>query len=155
MLHVVLFRPEIAGNTGNVIRLCANTGVNLHLIKPLGYELDDRKLKRAGLDYHEWATMRVHDSWQDFLTAIQPQRIWAFSARATKNAFEMSYQVNDVLLFGQESIGLNEELQVSLDIHQEQLLKLPMKAGRSLNVSNAVAITVYEAWRQLQFCGID
>lgn len=151
MLNVVLFRPEIAGNTGNIIRLCANTGATLHLIKPLGFDLDDSKLKRAGLDYHEWATMQVHESWADFRLKIPATRIWALSARAKHHAFEAQYQRGDVLLFGPESTGLTDDILVEIGLNAEQLLKLPMKAGRSLNVSNAVAVTVYEAWRQLDF----
>lgn len=151
MLNVVLFRPEIAGNTGNIIRLCANTGAKLHLVKPLGFELEDSKLKRAGLDYHEWAQMQVHESWSDCINAIQPKRIFAFSARATHNAFEVQYQHGDMLVFGSETKGLKPEILAELNIDASQLVKLPMKAGRSLNLSNAVAVSVYEAWRQLGF----
>lgn len=153
MLNVVLFRPEIAGNTGNIIRLCANTGATLHLIKPLGFDLDDSKLRRAGLDYHEWANIQVHENWQDCLQKIQPKRIWALSARANKNAYAIAYDAEDLLLFGPESTGLTPEMIAELNLSTEQFIKLPMKAGRSLNVSNAVAVTVYEAWRQHQFVG--
>ena len=155
MINVVLFRPEIAGNSGNIIRLCANTGARLHLVKPLGFELEDSKLRRAGLDYHEWARMQVHENWRDFVEKIQPQRIFALSARATANAFEVCYQPDDVLLFGPESTGLTTEMIAELQLTSEQFVKLPMKAGRSLNLSNAVAVTVYEAWRQMGFDGAE
>lgn len=153
MLNVVLFRPEIAGNTGNIIRLCANTGATLHLIKPLGFDLDDSKLRRAGLDYHEWATIQVHENWQACLQLVQPKRIWALSARASQDAYTIAYDAEDLLLFGPESTGLTPEMMTELNLSSEQFIKLPMKAGRSLNVSNAVAVTVYEAWRQHQFSG--
>lgn len=155
MLNVVLFRPEIAGNTGNIIRLCANTGAKLHLVKPLGFELEDSKLRRAGLDYHEWARLQVHENWQDCLAAIQPTRIFAFSARASSNAFAVQYQSADIVLFGPESTGLTAEMIDELQLDSSQFLKLPMKAGRSLNLSNAVAVTVYEAWRQMEFVGAE
>ena len=153
MLQIVLFKPEIAGNTGNIIRLCANTGAILHLVKPLGFDLDDSKLRRAGLDYHEWANMNVHDSWHDCLATVKPKRVWAFSARATNNAFNIEYNEQDLLLFGPESTGLTTEMIEELKLTTEQFVKLPMKAGRSLNLSNAVAVTVYEAWRQQDFIG--
>ena len=153
MLNVVLFRPEIAGNTGNIIRLCANTGANLHLVKPLGFDLEDSKLRRAGLDYHEWERVKVHDDWLACLQQIKPKRIFAFSARAINNAYSIKYDVNDLVLFGPESTGLTPEMIEELNLTIEQFVKLPMKAGRSLNLSNAVAITVYEAWRQHQFIG--
>ncbi|PTQ89332.1 tRNA (cytidine(34)-2'-O)-methyltransferase [Agitococcus lubricus] len=155
MLNIVLFRPEIAGNTGNIIRLCANTGAQLHLIKPLGFELEDSKLRRAGLDYHEWASVQVHDSWTACLNHVQPTRIFAFSARATQNAYQIHYQASDLLLFGCESTGLTPEISQELGLSAEQFVKLPMKAGRSLNLSNAVAVTVYEAWRQMAFNGAE
>lgn len=155
MLNVVLFRPEIAGNTGNIIRLCANTGARLHLVKPLGFELEDSKLRRAGLDYHEWARMQVHESWEECLAAIQPTRIFAFSARASSNAYEVQYQSTDMVLFGPESTGLTAEMIEALQLDSSQFLKLPMKKGRSLNLSNAVAVTVYEAWRQAEFVGAE
>lgn len=153
MLNIVLFRPEIAGNTGNIIRLCANTGANLHLVKPLGFDLEDSKLRRAGLDYHEWARVQIHENWSACLQHIQPKRIFAFSARAKQNAYSVAYNEQDLLLFGPESTGLTPEMMTELNLHAEQFVKLPMKAGRSLNLSNAVAVTVYEAWRQCHFCG--
>ena len=151
MVHVVLFRPEIAGNTGNVIRLCANTGAILHLIKPLAFELEDKKLKRAGLDYHEWARVHVHESWADCVAFIQPQRIFAFTTKGMQNSFNVKYQANDVLLFGNETRGLNDEVRAELALLNTQFVKLPMKEGRSLNLSNSVAVAVYEVWRQLDF----
>ncbi|HQV22456.1 MAG: tRNA (cytidine(34)-2'-O)-methyltransferase [Moraxellaceae bacterium] len=155
MVHVVLFRPEIAGNTGNVIRLCANTGAILHLIKPLAFELEDKKLKRAGLDYHEWARVHVHESWADCVAFIQPQRIFAFTTKGMQNSFNVKYQANDVLLFGNETRGLNDEVRAELALLNTQFVKLPMKEGRSLNLSNSVAVAVYEAWRQLDFAIIE
>ena len=155
MVHVVLFRPEIAGNTGNVIRLCANTGAVLHLIKPLAFELEDKKLKRAGLDYHEWARVHVHESWADCVAFIQPQRIFAFTTKGMQNSFNVKYQANDVLLFGNETRGLNDEVRAEFALLNTQFVKLPMKEGRSLNLSNSVAVAVYEAWRQLDFAIIE
>lgn len=152
MLHVILFRPEIPPNTGNVIRLCANTGAALHLIRPLGFELDDARLKRAGLDYHEYAQLAVHDSLDDCLTAIGPTRLFAFSTRGRVAHVEATFADGDALLFGCETAGLPGEV---LDaIPAEQRLRLPMRPdSRSLNLSNTVAIAVYEAWRQLGFHG--
>ncbi|MFZ0470807.1 MAG: tRNA (uridine(34)/cytosine(34)/5-carboxymethylaminomethyluridine(34)-2'-O)-methyltransferase TrmL [Thiogranum sp.] len=152
MLHVVLFQPEIPPNTGNVIRLCANTGSRLHLIEPLGFDLDDRKLRRAGLDYHEWASVSVHASLQAFSAAVEPSRLWAVSTRGTRCYSEVRYQAGDALLFGPETRGLPSELLQQLG--STQILRLPMVAeSRSLNLSNAVAVLVYEAWRQQGFPG--
>ena len=151
MLHVVLFRPEIAGNTGNIIRLAANTGAILHLIKPLAFELEDSKLRRAGLDYHEWARVHVHESWADCIEFIKPNQIWAFSSKVSTSAFDVRYQANDILLFGNETKGLTEDIRAELALTNAQFVTLPMKAGRSLNLSNTVAVSVYEAWRQLGF----
>ena len=150
MFHVVLFEPEIPPNTGNIIRLCANTGTNLHLVQPLGFDMDDRKLKRAGLDYHEWASVRQHDDLAAFATAIQPRRTFAFTTRGKILYTEIRYQTDDVFLFGPESRGLPRKI---LDnFPQELRIRLPMlEQSRSLNLSNAVAIVVYEAWRQLGF----
>lgn len=152
-MHVVLFEPEIPGNTGNIIRLCANTGAQLHLIKPLGFELEDSKLRRAGLDYHEWARVQVHENWPAFLEALRPARVLAMTTKGSSNAFAMQFQADDVLLFGPESRGLPAELLDSLPAAQR--LRLPMHAGRSLNLSNAVAVMVYEAWRQQGFAGVE
>lgn len=152
MLHVVLFQPEIPPNTGNVIRLCANTGSRLHLIEPLGFDMDDRKLRRAGLDYREWASVSVHASLQAFSAAVEPSRLWAVSTRGTRCYSEVRYQAGDALLFGPETRGLPPELLQQLG--GTQIVRLPMVAeSRSLNLSNAVAVLVYEAWRQQGFPG--
>ncbi|HUW97625.1 MAG TPA: tRNA (uridine(34)/cytosine(34)/5-carboxymethylaminomethyluridine(34)-2'-O)-methyltransferase TrmL [Acidiferrobacter sp.] len=153
-LDVVLFEPEIPPNTGNIIRLCANTGAALHLIEPLGFILEDRLLRRAGLDYHEWVTLSVHPNLEAFVSRVRPQRILAFSTHATRRYSDVSYQDGDALLFGPESRGLPADLLLSLP--PEQRLRLPMQPGnRSINLSNAVAVTVYEAWRQRGFAGGD
>ncbi|GAB4298665.1 MAG: tRNA (uridine(34)/cytosine(34)/5-carboxymethylaminomethyluridine (34)-2'-O)-methyltransferase TrmL [Thiohalomonadaceae bacterium] len=150
MFHVVLFQPEIPPNTGNVIRLCANTGAQLHLIRPLGFELDDRRLRRAGLDYHEYTSVQVHDSYADFLQAVQPARVFACTTRGRQDYSTVAYRDGDALLFGAESRGLPQELIDSLP--PEQRLRIPMRPGnRSLNLSNAVAVILYEAWRQQGF----
>lgn len=152
MLHVVLFEPEIPPNTGNIIRLCANTGFQLHLVEPLGFDFDDKKLRRAGLDYHEFAAVKVHEDLDAALAAIQPQNVWALTTKGSRNYCDAQFQSGDVLLFGPETRGLPPEVRDSLP--QETLLRLPMKAeSRSLNLSNACAIVVYEAWRQLGFEG--
>ena len=151
-LHVVLYEPEIPPNTGNVIRLCANTGAELHLVRPLGFELDDSRLKRAGLDYHEWASVRVHDTLQECLSAIAPARVFAFTTRAARPFTEPRFADGDLLLFGPESRGLPVDLLET--IPTDQRLRIPMRAGsRSLNLSNSVAVAVYEVWRQLEFTG--
>ena len=150
MFHVILFQPEIPPNTGNIIRLCANTGSQLHLIEPLGFELDDKRLRRAGLDYHDYATVRRHASLQDCLEQLGNARIMALSTKAKNGYSDMRYQKGDAFLFGPESRGLPADILASLP--PEQRLRLPMLPDRrSLNLSNAVAITVYEAWRQLGF----
>lgn len=150
MFHIVLFQPEIPPNTGNVIRLCANTGAQLHLIKPLGFELDDRRLRRAGLDYHEYATLKVHDGYEDFLREVQPTRVFACTTRGRQDYSAVAYRDGDVLLFGSESRGLPQEIIDSLP--PEQRLRIPMRPGnRSLNLSNAAAVILYEAWRQSGF----
>ncbi len=149
-LHVLLYEPEIPPNTGNVIRLCANTGAALHLIRPLGFEIDDARLRRAGLDYHEFAALQVHDSLPQCLETLRPARLFAFSARASAPAFEVRYQPGDALLFGPETRGLPD---AALELAQQRL-RLPLRPGnRSLNLSNAVAVAVYEAWRQQDFPG--
>jgi len=150
MFHVVLFQPEIPPNTGNIIRLCANTGSSLHLIQPLGFELDDRRLRRAGLDYREWATVREHASLEAFTTAVRPPRIWAFSTRGRHAYTGAVFRQGDALLFGPETRGLPAAVLQRLG--EEATLRLPMVSGsRSLNLSNAVAVVVYEAWRQQGF----
>jgi len=152
LLHIVLFQPEIPGNTGNIIRLCANTGVQLHLIRPLGFDLDDSKLKRAGLDYHEWAKMRVHDSLEDFQESVKPERLFAFTTKGTRLYHDLAVQEGDAFLFGPETRGLPAYLLA--DMAEAQKLRLPMRPeSRSLNLSNSVAVVVYEAWRQLGFPG--
>ncbi|HJR75157.1 MAG TPA: tRNA (cytidine(34)-2'-O)-methyltransferase [Luteimonas sp.] len=152
MFDVVLYQPEIPPNTGNVIRLCANTGARLHLIAPLGFELEDKQLKRAGLDYHEYATLRVHDSLDAALDAIAPQRLFALSTRNSVRYDEPRFASGDAFLFGPETRGLPDEVLAS--IPPAQRLRLPMRPGnRSLNLSNAVAVVVFEAWRQLGFEG--
>jgi len=153
-VHVVLFQPEIPPNTGNVIRLCANTGAALHLIRPLGFDLDDKKLRRAGLDYHEFTRVAVHDDLDAFLAAVSPRRLFAVSTRGRMRYDRVEYAGDDALLFGPETRGLPQEILDALP--EEQRLRLPMRPGnRSLNLSNAVAVIVFEAWRQQGFAGAD
>jgi tRNA (cytidine/uridine-2'-O-)-methyltransferase len=154
MFHVVLVNPEIPPNTGNVIRLCANTGATLHLIEPLGFPLDDARMRRAGLDYHEYAEMRVHPSWQAFLAdaAPDPARLFALSTRGAASPYDTAFARGDWLVFGSETRGLAPEILATFD--ETRVLRLPMRADqRSLNLSNAVAVTVFEAWRQVGFAG--
>ena len=152
MLHIVLFEPEIPPNTGNIIRLCANTGAQLHLIEPLGFELDDKRLRRAGLDYHEYAEVQCYANLQAFIQSVKPGRLFGLSTHGTQSAFEVQYADNDALLFGPETRGLPTHIKQELG--QQHLLRLPMlPSNRSLNLSNTVAIMVYEAWRQLGFDG--
>ncbi|MEX0732606.1 MAG: tRNA (cytidine(34)-2'-O)-methyltransferase [Aquisalimonadaceae bacterium] len=152
MFHVILLEPEIPPNTGNVIRLCANTGARLHLVEPLGFRMEDRLLRRAGLDYHEWATVEIHASYTACLTALRPARVLALSSRGRRSVFDAAFREGDALLFGPETRGLPEVLLKSLP--EDAILRLPMQpTSRSLNLSNAVAVTVYEAWRQIGFAG--
>lgn len=152
MLHVILYQPEIPPNTGNIIRLCANTGCGLHLIEPLGFALDDARLRRAGLDYHEWADLRVHASLEDCLAALAPARLLAVSTRGTQRYDQVGYRPGDALMFGPETRGLPSDVLES--VPPAQRVRLPMRPGqRSLNLSNAVAVLVFEAWRQLGFEG--
>ncbi len=152
MLHVILFRPEIPPNTGNVIRLCANTGAALHLIRPLGFELDDARLRRAGLDYHEYVRIALHDDLAGCLATIGAPRVFAFSTRGRMAHVEARFADGDALLFGRETAGLPDD--VLQTIPAGRRLRLPMCAdSRSLNLSNTVAVAVYEAWRQLGFAG--
>ncbi len=154
MFHVVLFEPEIPPNTGNIIRLCANSGAQLHLIKPLGFSPTDSKLKRAGLDYHDWANVQQHDDLTAFLENIRPARIFACSTRGTHNYADVSYRPDDALLFGPETRGLPQAVLDTLP--KERILRIPLRPhNRSLNLSNAVAIVLYEAWRQQGFAGAD
>lgn len=150
MLNIVLFEPEIPPNTGNIIRLCANTGANLHLIAPLGFTLDDKRMRRAGLDYHEFASVKIHDNYSSFLNDTHPKRIFALTTKGTTPYNTANFQKNDYLLFGPETRGLPTEILTSLP--GEQKLRIPMLPNsRSLNLSNSVAIVLYEAWRQLDF----
>ncbi len=152
MFHITLFQPEIPPNTGNIIRLCANTGSQLHLIHPLGFDLDDKKLRRAGLDYHEFANIQEHHSIEAMLEQIKPdlKRIFAFSTRGQRTYADPDFQPGDILLFGPETRGLPDSLLQQLGA--DQVLRLPMNANsRSLNLSNTVAIALFEAWRQNDF----
>lgn len=154
MFHVVLVEPEIPPNTGNIIRLCANTGAQLHLIEPLGFPLDDAKMRRAGLDYHEYATMRVHRNWEEFLAqaAPDPARMFALTTHGSKLYSEIDFHPGDVFVFGSETKGLSAALRTGFPAQQQ--IRLPMRPdNRSLNLSNAVAVVVYEAWRQHGFVG--
>lgn len=153
MFHIVLVQPEIPPNTGNIIRLAANTGCHLHLIEPLGFSMEDRLLRRAGLDYHEYAAVRRHADWAAFVTALQPDpaRMFAFTTQGSRLFGQVAWQAGDVLVFGQETAGLPADLRNCFAPLQR--VRLPMRAGqRSLNLSNAVAVAVFEAWRQ---CGYD
>jgi len=150
MFNVILFQPEIPPNTGNVIRLCANTGAQLHLIRPLGFVLDDRHLRRAGLDYHEYAQVRVHDSLKACLETLPEVRLFAFTTKGAQPYHEAKFEPDDAFLFGPESRGLPESL--LLEFPPERRLRLPMLPhSRSLNLSNTVAVAVFEAWRQCGF----
>jgi tRNA (cytidine/uridine-2'-O-)-methyltransferase len=152
MFHVVLYQPEIPPNTGNVIRLCANTGVHLHLVRPLGFRLAHRDLRRAGLDYHEYADLRIHDDWSACRAALAGHRLFAFSTRASRRYDAPGFAPRDAFVFGPEASGLPTE--VLAEFPSDRCLRLPMKPGsRSLNLSNAVAVVVYEAWRQAGFDG--
>ena len=154
MFDLLLFQPEIPPNTGNVIRLAANTGCTLHLIEPLGFSMEDRLMRRAGLDYHEYATLQVHDDLQAALAAIQPARLFALSTRNSVRYDQPRYAAGDAFLFGPETRGLPADVLDKLPA--EQRLRLPMRPGnRSLNLSNAVAVVVFEAWRQQGFEGAD
>ncbi|MGC5802904.1 tRNA (uridine(34)/cytosine(34)/5-carboxymethylaminomethyluridine(34)-2'-O)-methyltransferase TrmL [Ralstonia pseudosolanacearum] len=154
MFNVVLVEPEIPPNTGNVIRLCANTGAQLHLIEPLGFPLEDARMRRAGLDYHEYATMRVHASWDAFLRDAQPDpaRMFALTTRGSTPFAGLAFQPGDWFVFGSETRGLSEERRAGFPPSQH--IRLPMRPdNRSLNLSNTVAVVVFEAWRQNGFAG--
>ena len=151
-MHVILYQPEIPPNTGNVIRLCANTGARLHLIRPLGFELDDARLRRAGLDYHEYASLAVHDDLAACMAAIGDVRLFALSTRSSTRFDRVAYRDDDAFLFGPETRGLPQAMLDALP--PAQRLRLPMRPdNRSLNLSNAVAVVVFEAWRQLGYAG--
>jgi tRNA (cytidine/uridine-2'-O-)-methyltransferase len=150
MFDVILYQPEIPPNTGNIIRLCANTGARLHLVKPLGFTLEDKQLLRAGLDYHEFATIAVHESWAECVTVVKDRRLFAVSTKGTQRYDLVDYAVGDVFVFGPESRGLPAE--VLGTVAEQQRIRVPMVPGnRSLNLSNAVAVVIYEAWRQVGF----
>ena len=152
MLHVVLFEPEIPANTGNIIRLCANTGAQLHLIEPLGFSLDDKRLRRAGLDYHEWAKVKTHASFETFAGKLEFSRLFAVSVKGRRNHHEATYREGDAFVLGPETRGLPDN--VLLHPLVETVLRVPMRPNsRSLNLSNAAAVVLYEAWRQLDFHG--
>ena len=154
MLHIVLVHPEIPPNTGNVIRRAANIGCNLHLVEPLGFSMDDKHMRRAGLDYHEYTYVQKHASWQAFIDAArpQPERMFALTTRGTRSPYVVQFAQGDWLVFGSETNGLPDAVRASFS--PSQCLRLPMRAGqRSLNLSNAVAVTAFEAWRQLGFGG--
>ncbi len=150
MFNIVLYEPEIPPNTGNIIRLCANTGAKLHLIKPLGFEIDDTKLKRAGLDYHEWASVQVHENLLDCLTALNQPRVYAFTSKGAVQYTLPQYQPGDVFLFGPETRGLPQDVLNADNIHAKVFLPQVTKA-RSLNLSNTVAVALYEGLRQQNF----
>lgn len=152
MLHIALYQPEIPANTGNIIRLCANTGAQLHLIKPLGFELEDKKLRRAGLDYHEWVNVLQHESLAAFIESQKPQRLFALTTKGRTLYSSAKFQTGDVLLFGSETRGLPADTLATFA--DSQKLYLPMQANsRSLNLSNTVAVVLFEAWKQLEFAG--
>ncbi|KPH62754.1 rRNA methylase [Pseudoalteromonas porphyrae] len=150
MLDIVLYQPEIPPNTGNIIRLCANTGFALHLIEPLGFEWDDKRVKRAGLDYHEFSHVQRHASFEAYLEKCKPKKVYACTTKGSQFHHQASYEAGDCLVFGPETRGLPDELIQSLP--NEQRVRIPMQANsRSMNLSNAVAVFVYESWRQLGF----
>lgn len=152
MFQIILYQPEIPPNTGNIIRLCANTGCKLHLIHPLGFELDDKRLRRAGLDYSEFATVTSHDSIESCLAKIRPNRLFACSTKGKKTHSDIRYEKDDAFIFGPETRGLPASYLACLPA--EQIIRIPMlKNSRSMNLSNSVAVIVYEAWRQLDYAG--
>ncbi|HPB91803.1 MAG TPA: tRNA (uridine(34)/cytosine(34)/5-carboxymethylaminomethyluridine(34)-2'-O)-methyltransferase TrmL [Methylophilus sp.] len=152
MFHIVLYQPEIPPNTGNIIRLCANTGAQLHLVKPLGFALEDKQLKRAGLDYHEYATLKVHEHWEACKTALAGKRMFALTTKGSQRYTNVQFADEDVFVFGPETRGLPEEIRN--EFAPEFRLRLPMlPENRSLNLSNSAAVLIYEAWRQLGFEG--
>lgn len=152
MFHIVLFEPEIPPNTGNIIRLCANAGAKLHLVKPLGFELSDKHLKRAGLDYHEYAELTIYENWVECSSAIQGKRMFALTTKGSTRHTDLQFQDEDVFVFGPESRGLPEDVRAQFT--PEHRVRLPMLPhSRSLNLSNSAAILLYEAWRQVGFTG--
>ncbi len=154
MFNIVLFEPEIPPNTGNIIRLASNTGCRLHLIEPLGFSLDEKSLRRAGLDYHQYSTVQTHGTWDKFLATAKPERIFAFSTKGKTLYSAINYSQGDYLLFGPETRGLPQDIRTSKDI--TEVVTMPMQEkSRSLNLSNTAAIAVYEAWRQLGFVTLE
>lgn len=152
MLDIILYQPEIPPNTGNIVRLCANTNFRLHLIEPLGFDIDEKKVRRAGLDYHDFANVIRHKNLQSYLDDAQPKRLFACTTKGTRYFTDVTYQQGDGLLFGPETRGLPEDIIFSLP--EEQRLRIPMAPNsRSMNLSNAVSVFVYESWRQLGFQG--
>lgn len=152
MFHIVLFEPEIPPNTGNIIRLCANTGCQLHLIEPLGFDMEEKSLRRAGLDYHEWASVKIHESYSAFIENEQPASLYALTTKGQTTHSHASFQPGDYLLFGPETRGL--PLEIRQQIPKECWLRLPMCSNsRSMNLSNCVSVMVYEAWRQVGYSG--
>jgi tRNA (cytidine/uridine-2'-O-)-methyltransferase len=152
MFHIVLFEPEIPPNTGNIIRLCANTGAALHLVKPLGFSLDDKQLKRAGLDYHEYSTLQVHENWATCKAALAGKRLFAITTKGSTRHSDIQFKADDVFVFGPETRGLPEDIRS--EFTAEHRLRLPMLPdSRSLNLSNSAAVLLYEAWRQIGFEG--
>ena len=150
MFNIVLFEPEIPPNTGNIIRLCANTGAVLHLVKPLGFSLDDKQLKRAGLDYHEYSTLKVHENWAACKAAMTGKRLFAITTKGSTRHSDIQFKADDVFVFGPETRGLPKEIRA--EFTTEYRLRLPMLPdSRSLNLSNSAAVLLYEAWRQLDF----
>lgn len=152
MFTIVLFEPEIPPNTGNIIRLCANTGADLHLVKPLGFTLEDKQLKRAGLDYHEYSTLQVHENWADCKAALAGKRLFAITTKGSTRHSDIQFKAGDVFVFGPETRGLPEEIRA--EFKPEHRVRLPMLPNsRSLNLSNSAAVLLYEAWRQVGFEG--
>lgn len=150
MFNIVLYQPEIPPNTGNIIRLCANTGSQLHLIRPLGFDMDDKRLRRAGLDYHEWASVQMHESWSGFIKTCKPERFYALTTKGKRFYTDVSFKSGDYLVFGPETRGLPESVREQAG--DQGCLRLPMLAdSRSMNLSNAASVMLYEAWRQLGF----
>ncbi len=152
MFHIVLFEPEIPPNTGNIIRLCANTGAQLHLVEPLGFKLEDKQLRRAGLDYHEFSTLKVHKNWEACKTALDGKRLFAITTKGSTRHSDIQFEADDVFVFGPETRGLPDAVRNTFPPNRR--VRLPMLPNsRSLNLSNSAAVLIYEAWRQINFAG--